>query len=125
MQVRRRRGTAAAPPPAPPKTDPGALVISAVGLVDPSEARYQGDKALMQSDLRADSRSQLVAKAVGLLVDTGSMAKNYDSLRDQALSRSGEFVTTVVRETAPEPGKDGLVSLTTEAVVNVRPCRSR
>jgi len=111
---------AAAPPPSPPKTDPGALVISAVGLVDPTEARYQGDKALMQSDLRADSRSQLVAKAVGLLVDQGSMAKNYDVLRDRLMSKSGEFVTTVVRETAPEPGKDGLVSLTTEAVVNVK-----
>ena len=111
---------AAATPPSPPKTDPGALVISAVGLVDPSEARYQGDKALMQSDLRADSRSQLVAKAVGLLVEQGSLAKNYDVLRDRLLSKSGEFVTTVVRETAPEPGKDGLVSLTTEAVVNVK-----
>ncbi len=111
---------AATHPPSPPKTDPGALVISAVGLVDPSEARYQGDKALMQSDLRADSRSQLVAKAVGLLVEQGSLAKNYDVLRDRLLSKSGEFVTTVVRETAPESGKDGLVSLTTEAVVNVK-----
>ena len=105
---------------APPKTEPGALVISAVGLVDPSEARYQGDKALMQSDLRADSRSQLVEKAVGLLVDTGSVAKNYDLLKAKLMSRSGEFVTTVVRESAPQTGKDGLVSLTTEAIVNVR-----
>jgi serine/threonine-protein kinase len=114
---------AAAPPapaPAARKTDPGALVISAVGLVDPSEARYQGDKALLQSDLRADSRSQLVAKAVGLLVDTGSLAKNYDLLKDKLMSRSGDFVTTVVRESAPQTGKDGLVSLTTEAIVNVR-----
>ncbi len=111
---------AAPPAVAPPKTEPGALVISAVGLVDPSEARYQGDKALMQSDLRADSRSQLVEKAVGLLVDTGSVAKNYDLLRSKLMSRSGEFVTTVVRESAPQTGKDGLVSLTTEAIVNVR-----
>ena len=113
-----------AAPPTPvaaaPKTDPGALVISAVGLVDPSEARYQSDKALLQSDLRADSRSQLVAKAVGLLVDTGSVAKNYDLLKDKLMSRSGDFVTTVVRESAPQTGKDGLVSLTTEAIVNVR-----
>jgi serine/threonine-protein kinase len=111
-------------PPVPsvaaPKTNPGALVISAVGLVDPSEARYQSDKALLQSDLRADSRSQLVAKAVGLLVDTGSVAKNYDLLNNKLMSRSGDFVTTVVRESAPQSGKDGLVSLTTEAIVNVR-----
>ena len=109
-----------APAAATPKTDPGALVISAVGLVDPSESRYQSDKALLQSDLRADSRSQLVAKAVGLLVDTGSVTKNYDLLKDKLMSRSGEFVTTVVRESAPQTGKDGLVSLTTEAIVNVR-----
>ena len=29
-------------------------------------------------------------------------------------------MTTVVRESAPETGKDGLTSLTTEAVVNVQ-----
>ena len=88
---RPRRGARRAA--APPKTDPGALVISAVGLVDPSEARYQSDQALMQSDLRADSRSQLVEKAIGLLVDPGSVAKNYDVLRDKLLSKSGDFVT--------------------------------
>ncbi|MCC7217230.1 MAG: protein kinase [Burkholderiales bacterium] len=108
------------PPASPPRNDPGTLVITAVGLVDPSEARYQGDRALLQSDLRADSRSQLVAKAVGLLVDPASVAKNYDVLRDRLLAKSGDFVTTVVRESAPETGKDGLVSLTTEAVVNLK-----
>ncbi|MFO1315019.1 MAG: serine/threonine-protein kinase [Burkholderiales bacterium] len=107
-------------PATPAKADPGTLVITAVGLVDPSEARYQADRALLQSDLRADSRSQLVAKAVGLLVDPASVAKNYDVLRDRLLTRSGDFVTTVVRESAPETGKDGLVSLTTEAVVNLK-----
>jgi tRNA A-37 threonylcarbamoyl transferase component Bud32 len=114
--------TAAAPvaPAAAVKTDPGTMVISAVGFVDPSEARYKSDQALMQSDLRADSRSQLVAKAVGMLVDQGSVAKNYDVLRDKLLSKSGDFVTTVVREGAPHTGKDGLVSLTTEAVVDVK-----
>ncbi len=95
-------------------------MISAVGLVDPSAAQYQSDQALMQSDLRADSRSQLVEKAVGLLVESGSVAKNYDILRARLLSKPGDFVTTVVRESAPETGKDGLVSLTTEAVVNVK-----
>jgi serine/threonine-protein kinase len=110
---------AAAPTPAA-KTDPGTLVISAVGLADPSEARYQADKSQMQADLRADSRSQLVEKAVTLLVDRNSLAKNYDVVRDKLLSHSGDFVTTVVRESAPETGKDGLASLTTEAVVNVK-----
>ena len=131
---------AAAPPPAPVpaavpastpvappaasatamKPEPGTVVISAVGLVDPSQARYQSDQGALQSDLRADSRSQLVAKAVGMLVEQGSLARNYDVVRDKLLSRSGDYVTAVMRESAPQTGKDGLVSLTTEAVVNVK-----
>ena len=113
---------AAAPAPAsaPAPTEPGAVVISAVGFVDASDARYQTDKAQLTADLRADSRSQLVEKAVSMLVDRKSLDKNYDVVRDKLMSRSGEFVTTVVRESAPETGKDGLASLTTEAVVNVK-----
>ena len=112
----------AAPVPVavPTTTEPGAVVISAVGLVDATDARYQTDKALLTADLRADSRSQLVEKAVSMLVERKSLAKNYDVVRDKLLSRSGDFVTTVVRESAPETGKDGFASLTTEAVVNVK-----
>ncbi len=117
-------------PPAPPATPtppaiatkpaPGTLTITAVGLVDPSDPRYQGDKALMQGDLRADSKSQLVEKAIGLLVDTGSIAKNYDLLKTRLMSKSGDYIMAVVRESPPEMGKDGLMSMTTEAVVNVK-----
>ncbi len=116
-----------AAPPAPPtpaaattRSGAGSLTITAVGLVDPSDPRYQGDKSLMQADLRADTKSQLVEKAVGLLVDTGSIAKHYDLLKTRLLSKSGDYITTVVRESPPELGKDGLMSMTTEAVVNVK-----
>ena len=116
--------TAASPAPAPSalaqKSEPGTLLISAVGLIDPSDPRYRNDSALLQSELRADSRSQLVAKAVGLLLDPSSFARNYDLLSDRLLSKSGSFIKTVVRESAPHAGKDGLVSITTEAVVNVK-----
>jgi serine/threonine protein kinase len=122
--------TTADPRPAPapatpvqaetPKPDAAALSISAVGLIDPSDPRYQNDKALLQSDLRADSKSQLVEKALTLLVDHTSLAKNYDLLKDKLLSKSGSFITTVVQEGAPTTGKDGLVSMTTQAVVNVK-----
>ena len=121
---------ASAPPAAPPAPPPpsaattrsgtGSLTITAVGLVDPSDPRYQGDKSLIQADLRADTKSQLVEKAVGLLVDTGSIAKHYDLLKTRLLSKSGDYITTVVRESPPELGKDGLMSMTTEAVVNVK-----
>src|SRR5208282_4825691 len=105
---------------AAPKGEPGTLMIAAVGLIDPSDPRYRNDKTLLQSELRADSKSQLVEKAVGLLLDTNSLAKNYDLLKDQLLSKSGSFIKTVIRESEPRMGKDGLMSITTEAVVNVR-----
>ena len=115
------RPAAAAPVPAEtPKADAAALNISAVGLIDPSDPRYQNDQALLQSDLRADSKGQLVEKALTLLVDRTSLAKNYDVLKDRLLSKSGSFITTVVQEGAPTTGKDGLVSMTTQAVVNVK-----
>jgi serine/threonine-protein kinase len=111
---------APAPATAASQREPGTLVISAVGLVDPSDPRYQSDKALLQGDLRADSRSQAVEKAVGMLLDTSSLTKNYDLLKDRLLSKSGSFIKTVVRESEPRQGKDGLMSITTEAVVNVK-----
>ena len=111
---------AAAAAAASPAREPGTMLISAVGLVDTSDPRYQGDKALLQSDLRADSKSQLVEKALGMLIDAKSMTKNYDLLKDKLLSKSGSYVTAVVRESEPRIGKDGLMSITTQAVVNVR-----
>jgi serine/threonine-protein kinase len=104
-----------APPPAA-----GTLMIAAVGLIDPSDPRYQNDKSLLQSDLRADSRAQLVEKAVGFMVDQRSLAGHYDLVRERLLSRSGSFVRTVVREGEPRLGKDGLMSITTEAIVDVK-----
>ena len=99
---------------------PGTMLISAVGLIDPSDPRYRDDKALLQSDLRADSKSQLVEKALGMLLDSNSLARNYDVLKDRLLSQSASFVPTVIREGEPQLGKDGLMSITTQGVVNVK-----
>jgi len=98
---------------------PGMLVISAVGLADPSSPRYVNDPALLQSDVRADAKRQLVEKALMLLLDRKSFTSNYDALQSRVLSQSGDFITTVVKEGAPQIGKDGLMSVTTQAVVNV------
>jgi len=102
------------------KPDAAALSISAVGLIDPSDPRYLSDKSLLQSDLRADSKGQLIEKALTLLLDRNSLAKNYDVLKDRLLSKSGSYITAVVQEGAPQTGKDGLMSMTTQAVVNVK-----
>jgi len=114
------------PTPAPalasavPKSEPGTVTIAAEGLVNPSDPRYSADKSLLQSDLRADAKSQLVAKALGLMVEANSLAKNYDILRDKLFAQSGTYISTVVQESPPRLGKDGLMSMTTQAVVDVR-----
>ena len=99
---------------------PGTMLISAVGLIDPSDPRYRADKALLQSDLRADSKSQLVEKALGLLLESNSLARNYDLLKARLLSQSASFVPTVIKESEPQLGKDGLMSITMQGVVNVK-----
>jgi len=99
---------------------PGNLVIAAVGLADPSDPRYANDKALLQSDARADSKQQLVEKALVMLLDRQSFATNYDLLKSRVMSKSGDFIGTVVREGEPQLGKDGLMSVTTQAVVDVK-----
>jgi len=100
--------------------DPGKLVITALGLADPTSPRYQNDKSLLSSDARADARGQLVEKALMLLLDRSSLAKNYELLRERLVSQSDRFVGAVVQESEPRLGKDGLMSITTQAVVDVR-----
>ena len=99
---------------------PGNIVISAIGLGDPSNPRYAADKALLQTDVRTDSKQQVVEKALVMLLDRKSFAANYDVLKDRVVSRSGDFIKTVVREGEPRIGKDGLMSVTTQAVVDIK-----
>jgi eukaryotic-like serine/threonine-protein kinase len=111
------------PAPAPIATapsEPGVMIISAVGLADPSDRKYQTDKSLLPADLRADSRSQLVEKAIALYLDRASFDRNYDRLRDKLLSKSGDYIASIVQEGEPQLGKDGLMYVTTQAAVKVR-----
>ena len=108
------REAAAVEPP------PGNLVISAVGLADPSDPRYANDKTLLQTDVRADSKQQLVEKALVMLLDRQSFETNYDVLKSRVVSKSGDFIGTIVREGEPQLGKDGLMSVTTQAIVDVK-----
>lgn len=109
----------AAEAPAAPASS-GIMVISALGLADPSDPRYQNDKGLLNADLREDARRQVIEKAVGLYVEQGSLAKNYALVRDKLLARSGDFIQAVLEEQPPQLGKDGLMSLATRATVRVR-----
>jgi serine/threonine-protein kinase len=60
-----------------------------------------------------------VEKALGCC-STRRRSPELRRLKDRLLAKSGSFITTVVRESPPREGKDGLVSMTTEAVVNVK-----
>jgi len=100
-----------------PSSPPGAVVVTALGLADPTDARYKGNQGALQSAVRADSRSQLVEKALGLYVQQASLSKHYDKLRETLLSRSGDYIASVMQESAPQLGTDGLMYVTTQAVV--------
>ncbi len=119
------RVSLASPPPSPAQpvaaaTEPGMLAISAVGLIDPGDSRYKGDKALQQADARADAKREVIAKTLGLLLDANSLNRNYDLLEDRLLDNSGSYIERVVQEGEPQVGQDGLMAVTTEAVVNVK-----
>jgi serine/threonine-protein kinase len=103
-----------------PATEAGIMTISAVGLADPSDPRYQQDKGLLNADLREDARRQIIEKAIGLYIDQASLSKNYTVVRDKLLARSGDFIQSVLEEQAPQFGKDGLASLSARATVRVR-----
>jgi serine/threonine-protein kinase len=115
--------TLPAPPAAAPAVPRGKLLVTAVGLADPSNARYATDRSLLQADVRADSRSQLVAKTLLLMLDRDSFASHYDLLQSRLLSQSDSFIADVVQQSAPTIGKDGLMSVTTQAVVDVNAVR--
>ncbi|HSD40896.1 MAG TPA: serine/threonine-protein kinase [Burkholderiales bacterium] len=118
---------AAAPAPAPVpvakpvlQTAPGTILVSALGLADPSDPRYQGNQATLAADLRADSHAQAVEKTIGLYLQQPSLSQHYDRLREKLLARSGDYISTVIRESEPKVGKDGLAYVTTQAVVKTR-----
>jgi serine/threonine-protein kinase len=55
-----------------------------------------------------------------MLLETKSLAGNYELLHQRVLARSGDFITAVIRESPPHLGRDGLMSMTTDAVVDVK-----
>jgi len=110
----------ASAPQTMPSGPPGTLVVTALGLADPTDARYKGDPSALQNAVRADSRSQLVAKALGLYVQQSSLTQHYDVLRKTLLAQSNDYIASVVQESAPQVGWDGLMYVTTQALVKTK-----
>ena len=71
-----------------PRPCPERLTIAAVGLADPADPRYADRRNLLQTELRADARSQLVEKAVGLFVDPRVDRRQLRRAEDAACSRT-------------------------------------
>jgi eukaryotic-like serine/threonine-protein kinase len=114
-----RAAAPAAPPPAAP-LQAGTAIISAVGLADPSDPRFAKAAPEIERSVWGDARRQLIAKAVALYVDPSSIRTNYAILRDKVLSRSDQYITTVLEQTPPQTSPYGLVSGTMRATVKVR-----
>jgi serine/threonine-protein kinase len=112
--------TPAATSPADAALESGTMVISALGLVDPKDARFNGDANAAQAESRADAMRQLVEKAVALYVEKDSINKNYAVLDRKLLSQPGAFIKTMIQEGASATGKDGLLETEARAVVRVR-----
>jgi serine/threonine-protein kinase len=100
--------------------EPGTIVISALGLVDPKDARFNGNPEAALFEVRADAKRQLVEKVLGLYVEGNSLNSHYPLIEQKLLSQSGSFIKTTLQESAPVTGKDGLLETETRAVLKVR-----
>ena len=105
---------------AEPPAEPGTMIISALGLVNPNDPRFNGDQAAAQAEARADAQRQLVEKALALYVDKRSLEKNYGLIEAKLLARPGAFIKTVLQESAPTAGKDGLIAAQARAAIKIR-----
>jgi serine/threonine-protein kinase len=116
-----------APPVAPqstapidPPTEPGTMVISALGVADPKDPRFNGDPAAAQAEARADVKRKLIDKALGVYVEPASLARNYPLIQQKLLADPGVYIQNVISEGAPRMGKDGLVTTEARAAVRMR-----
>jgi serine/threonine-protein kinase len=100
--------------------EPGTMVISALGLANPKDPRFNGDQAAAGAEARADAKRQLIDKALTLYVQRASLDKNYPAIQQKLLADPGVFIKTVISEGAPAMGKDGLIATEARAAVKIR-----
>ena len=103
-----------------PVIENGAAVITAMGVVDPDDSRYQHDPNALHSAVIEDARRQLIQKAAALYIEKSSLDKNYAMVRDHLLAHSGDYIKVVLDEQPPVLGADGLMSAMLSASVNLR-----
>ena len=106
--------------PIDPPVEPGTMVISALGVADPKDPRFNGDPAAAQAEARADVKRKLIDKALGVYVEPASLARNYPLIQQKLLADPGVYIQNVISEGAPRIGKDGLVTTEARAAVRMR-----
>jgi eukaryotic-like serine/threonine-protein kinase len=97
----------------------GSAVISAVGIA-PAAGAASPDSAPSTGQVWADARQQLIAKAAALYVQPASLNAHYAVVRTKLLARSGDFITTVLKQEQPETAPDGVTFGIMRAEVSVR-----
>jgi eukaryotic-like serine/threonine-protein kinase len=111
---------AVAAAPAAAAVEPGTMVISALGVVDPQDARFKGDLAAAQTEARNEAKRQLVEKALALYVERSSIESHRNIIEAKLLAKSGSFIRSVLQEGSADAAKDGLVEMPARAVVSLR-----
>jgi serine/threonine-protein kinase len=98
----------------------GIMTITALGVADPKDPRFAGDPAAAGRQAIEDARRQLIEKAAALYVEPRSLVQNYPVVRDRLLTRSDAFIRTVLDEPPATLAKNGLVTASLRATVDVR-----
>jgi hypothetical protein len=109
--------TAAPAPVAAAPSEPGTMVVSALGVVDSQS--FKGDLAAAQAAARDDAKRQLVEKALALYVDRSSLEANRKVIDAKLLANPGSFIRGVVQEGSPD-ARGNFVEMPTRAVVSLR-----
>ena len=96
------------------------MTITALGIADPADPRFASDPAAARARATDDARRQLIVKAAALYVEPSSLVQNYGVVSDRLLTRSDAFIRTVLDEPAVTIGKNGFVTASLRATVDVR-----
>ncbi len=99
---------------------PGTMLISAVGLVDPSDPRFTATRRCSKARCAPIREASWWRKRWDCSCRRGRSTKNYDRAAGQVAIAERDFVPAVVTESEPRLGKDGLMSITTQGVVNLK-----
>lgn len=100
------------------------IIVSAEGLADPGADTYKRDKGLMIDDLRVDAKRQAIEKAVGTYLESSTLVENYILINDRVMTKSKGLIKSIVSETEPWLGGDGLMHLLIKAEVYLTDVKS-